>query len=81
MNSDIIPQGARAFITGAPTVITNALVVRALANITFTALVFKYPKAPTPSGAATAGSLAAGQQLEYVGSISVTGDVEVVYLP
>lgn len=81
MNKNIIPQGPREFITGAPTVVTGALVIRALENITFTDLAYIYPKTPASAAVQTGGALLAGQQLEYVASVSVTGDVEVIYLP
>jgi hypothetical protein len=80
MNNQIIVQGARELVVGNPQVITDALAIRALTAVPFTALVYKFPKTPASADAVAAGTIPAGTQLEYVKSISLTsGTAEVVY--
>lgn len=80
MNNQIIVQGARELIVASSAIVENALVIRALTAVPFTALVYKHAKGPANSDAANAGTIPAGMNLEYVKSISLTsGTAEIIY--
>ena len=80
MNNQIIPQGSRELVDASTSIIADALIIRALEDVAFTALVYKFPKTPANADAITAGTIPAGTQLEYVKSVSLTtGLAEVVY--
>lgn len=81
MNNQIIPQGPREFIVASATQLTNVLRYTANASTPFTDLVYKFPKTPANTDAAAAGTLAIGQSLEWVASVTLTtGNGEVVYI-
>jgi len=80
MNNQILVQGRRELIVASSAVIVGALCIRALTAVPFTGLAYQFPSTPANADAATAGTLPAGMQLEYVDEVTLTsGTVEVIY--